>query len=116
MNGHSQQLEGSITRANSKKIFFNNIKGKRQYMSSMIKSTKNGRHFFKKMLRVTAYLSSDGSSILIAPFSLIAGVLGVAANVICSPALAVFYKGGAISINEGSDFEIKLLQDVYIYK
>lgn len=116
LNGHSQQIEGCITRANTKKIFLNNIKGKRQYMSSMIKSTKNGRHFFKKMLRVTAYLASDGSSIIIAPFSLIAGVLGVAANVLSAPVLAVFYKGGSISINEGSDFEIKLLQDVYIYK
>lgn len=116
LNGQTQALEACITKANHKKIFQNNIKGKRKYLSNMFKSTKPGCHFCKKMIRVTAYLASDGSSIIIAPFSFIAGFAAVAGNIIVSPVLATFKKGGSIAINEGSDFEIKLIQDMYIYK
>ena len=115
INGTNQSLTASITKANNKKIFLNNIKGKRTYLKSMVKSTKPGRHFFGKMMRVTKNLATDGSSIILTPFSIIAGAGAVAGNVLVSPALALFHKGGPISIHEGSDFEIKLLQDVFIY-
>ena len=115
LNGEVQPINAYVTKANSKKIFFNNIKGKRKYTSSMLHSIKPGYHFFQKMLKVSAYLANDGSSIIIAPFSLAAGFITLTGNVFASPVIAIFYKGGSISINEGSDFEIKLLQNVFIY-
>jgi len=116
INNQAQSIDACIIKANHKKIFLNNVKGKRKYLASMFKSTKPGFHFCGKMIRVSAYLASDGSSIVVAPFSLILGVLTAAGNVIISPALAVFYKGGSISLNEGTDIQIRLLQDMYIYK
>lgn len=115
LNGETQPINACVTKADSKKIFFNNIKGKRKYAVSMLKSLHPGVNFFKKMMGTTAYLASDGSSIVVAPFSLGIGVIVIAGNAIISPALAMFHKGGSISISEGSEFEIKLLQDVFIY-
>lgn len=115
LRGETQPISGKITKANEKRIFFNNIKGKRKYTASMLKSIRPGVGFFKKMWKTTTYLAGDGSSILVSPFSLAIGCLGLGGNVIVSPALAMFHKGGSISIPEGSDFEIKLMQDVFIY-
>lgn len=115
LRGETQPINAKITKADSKKIFFNNIKGKRKYTSSMFKSMRPGASFFKKMWRTTTYLAGDGASILVSPFSLAIGCLGLGGNVMVSPALAMFHKGGSIAIPEGSDFEIKLMQDVFIY-
>lgn len=115
LNEEIQPINAYITKADSKLIFRNNIKGKRKYFISMINSTKNGHHFFEKMIRVTSTLASDGSSILIAPFSLGAGVFTLGANVLLAPTLALFHKGDPIYIKAGSDFELKLSRDIYIY-
>lgn len=114
LGGEVHPITAYVTKANSKKIFFNNIKGKRKYYSSMVKSTKNGRHFCRKMMRVTASLASDGSSIILTPFSLCAGVLALGGNIIVSPVLGLFHKGDSIKINSGNIFEIKLSQDAFI--
>lgn len=108
-------INAYVTKADSKHIFFNNIKGKRKYLKSMASSTKNGRHFFKKMMGVTKNLATDGSSIVVAPFSVAAGCVGLGGNVLVSPVLALFHKGGPVAIKKDSDFEIKLIQDVMIY-
>ena len=115
LNNEIQPINAFVTKANRKNIFLNNIKGKRKYISSMVKSTKNGRHFFGKMMRVSGNLATDGSSIVVAPFSFLLGVITVSGNILISPALAVFYKGGSISIPAGTVFEIKLAQDSFIY-
>lgn len=115
LNNEVQPLVANVTKANSKMIFFNNIKGKRKYISSVIRSTKPGRHFCNKMLSVTVNLAQDGSSIIVAPFSLLFGTLAFAGNVVASPVLGMFYKGGSIYIPENSSFDIKLSQDVFIY-
>lgn len=115
IKNHTQPINAYVTKANHKKIFFNNIKGKRKYAKSMLHASKPGVHFFKKMMRVTAQLASDGSSIVLTPFSAIIGTVTMASNIMIAPAVAIFYKGGSISIPAGSDFEIKLSEDVFIY-
>ena len=52
---------------------------------------------------------------ILTPFSVVAGVIGFGANTIASPVLALFKKGDTLYLRSGSDFEIKLLQDVFIY-
>lgn len=115
LNGETQPIIGYVTRADRKRIYFNNIKGKRKYLSSTFKSIKPGFHFFRKMIRVSGYLASDGSSIVVAPFSLLAGVVAVAGNIVVSPVLGLCHKGAPISINSGSEFFVRLKQDVYFY-
>lgn len=115
LNDEVQPINASVTEANSKMIFLNNVKGKRKYISSVFNSSKPGYRFFKKMLGVTGRLASDGSSAMFMPFSFALGILGYGSNVIISPALALFHKGNSVYIREGSEIEIKLLQDVFIY-
>lgn len=109
-------MDAKITKVNFKNVFFNNIKGKRKYIKSTIKSTRPGRSFCKKMLSITGNLAQDGSSIILTPFSLGFGVLGLAGNVIVSPALGLLHKGDHVYIREGSTLEIKLLQDLVLYR
>lgn len=115
LNGETVPIEGYVTNVNGKYIFFNNIKGKRKYVKSMFASMKPGCHFFGKMLRVSGNLAADGSSIVVAPFSFIIGVLAFGGNVFVSPALALFYKGGPLLIKNGSVIQVKLAQNVFVY-
>lgn len=115
INNEIMPIHAHVTKANHKLIFCNNIKGKRKYLSGMLKSTKPGLHFYSKMFRVTENLARDGSSIIVAPFSLAAGVIVLGGNIMASPFLGTFYKGNDISVKNGSEFEVKLVQDVYIY-
>lgn len=115
LNGNVHPISAYVTKANSKHIFRNTIKGKRRYIHSMLTSSKPGCHYFGKMMRLTANLATDGSSIFVSPFSFLVGCFALAGNVLVSPVLAVFHKGDSLQIPAGSSFEIKLSQDVYIY-
>lgn len=115
LNGNIHPISAYVTKANSKHIFRNKIKGKRKYMHSMVASTKPGCHYFGKMMRLTLNLATDGSSIFVSPFSFLVGCFAFAGNVLVSPVIAVFHKGDSLQIPAGSSYEIKLSQDVYIY-
>lgn len=114
LNGEIQEVDAFIAKINHKYIFFNKIKGKNKYLSNVVKSTKNGRHFFWKMMRVTGNLASDGSSIIVAPFSIIAGVLGLGGDILISPVTGAFHKGEPIKVPSGTVVELKLKQDMFI--
>lgn len=116
IDGQVYAIDSKVTKANYKKIFFNNIKGKRKYLSSMFKATRPGFRYCGKMMSVTASLAKDGSTFILTPFPLVLGVGVVGGNVILSPIMGLFKKGDPIAIKDGSDFEIVLMQDLFIYK
>ena len=115
INDEIHPLKGTVVRAGSKNIFFNKIKGKRKYLSSTFKLMAPGGRFFQKMFGLTLQLTRGGSEILLTPFSLGIGTIGLMGNTMAAPLIAVFYKGDSISLSEGTSFEIKLAQDVFIY-
>ena len=114
LNNEVHPLNADITEANFKKIFFNNIKGERKYLNSMLQSIKPGFYFCTRMFALSGNLATEGSNIILAPFAIFLGVFATAGNIFVSPALALFYKGNSIYFREGSNFEIKLAQDVFI--
>lgn len=116
INSETSEFSARITKANRKKIFFNNIKGKRTYMKSMIKSTTPGYNYFKKMWKLSCNLCKDKGTIILSPFSFLLGTFVYGTNVIASPVVAVFSKGKSIQIPANSSFEIKLNDDVQVYK
>ncbi len=116
IDGRTYPIDAYVNKVNFKKIFFNNIKGERKYRKGLVSAAKPGCSFFGKMIRVSGNLASEGSGIILVPFSLFIGFVAFGANVIAAPAVAVFTRGGSVYIHEGSEFEIKLAQDVYIYK
>lgn len=113
--GSTVGIEAKITKANHKKIFFNNIKGKRQYWKGTADSLKPGTKFYKKMMRTTSKLANGTFTVILTPFTVVAGVAVYAVNFVGSPVFGLFSKGGRISIPAGTEFEIKLLEDVYLY-
>jgi len=115
LNGTETPLNAKITEANFKNIFFNNIKGQRRYASSTFKHLKPGFSFYKRMIASTGRLLNDGGAAVWAPFPFVAGVLGLGANTLAAPVLAIFSKGGSVSLHSGSNIEIKLTQDMIIY-
>ena len=114
-NGQTRSVHAKITKANLKKIFFNNIKGKRAYWKGVAKQIDKGENFYKKTRRTSRKLADNPVGILISPIPTITGLLVYAVNFTGSPLFAIWYKGGRISIPAGSEFEIKLLEDVYLY-
>ena len=115
VNGQTRSVHGKITKANMKKIFFNNMKGKRSYWKGVANQIDKGENFYKKTRRTSSKLADNPVGILISPIPVLTGMVVYAVNFAGSPLFALFSKGGRISIPAGSEFEIKLLEDVYLY-
>lgn len=112
--GKTRDVKAKIIKANGKKIFVNNIKGKRKYWKGVSNSTKPGAKFYRKSMNGTIKLARNPWTFIFTPFTAVAGVVVYGANIAGAPFFAVFSKGGGISIPAGTDFEIKLLEDVYL--
>ena len=112
--GQTIPINGYITRANDKKVFFNDIKGERKYLKTVWKKGSWGRALFNRMLTLTINLGGDASTLILSPFPFLYGTLCFGANTLVSPITAFFQKGGHVSIPAGSKFKIRLLEDIYI--
>ncbi len=113
--GSAYYINAKITKAGEKNIFFNNIKGKRGYLKGIINSTQPGSRFYKKAMQSTSKLAQNKWTLIFTPFTAVAGVVVYGVNIIGSPIFAMFSKGESITIPVGTQYEIKLLDDVYIY-
>lgn len=112
--GKNYNINGKITKANSKKIFFNNIKGKRQYIAGVGKRIDQGENFYKKTRKATNKMADNPILVILSPVPSIVGVAGYAVCTVLSPFTALTTKGGNLSIPSGSSFEIKLLNNAYV--
>lgn len=114
ISGVTYMADGKITKANHKKIFFNNIKGKHQYWKGVAKQVDKGQKFYNKTRNWASKLSQNPVTNLISPVPTVIGAGAYVINLIGSPILSIGSKGGRLSIPAGSDFELKLIDDVYI--
>ncbi len=112
--GSTIGVKAKITKAKHKKVFLNNIKGKHQYWAGTKDSLKLGTKFYKKMMRTTSKLANNNFTVILTPFTVVSGVVVYAVNFVGAPVFGLFSKGGRIYIPAGSEFEIKLLEDVYL--
>ena len=115
INGRTQEINAKVTKANYKKIFFNNIKGKHTYWRSVEKSIKPGKRFYDKTWATTKKLANSNMTVIFSPFTLVAGVMVFGVNIIGSPLCAMFSQGGNLSIPANTPFELKLLENTTIY-
>ncbi len=113
-NGKTYQIDGKITKANSKKIFFSNIKGKRQYWKNVAKHIDKGEDFYKKSRNISNKMSNNPILALLSPIPTTVGMAGYSVCTILSPITAIGAKGANISIPAGSNFEIKLQDPAYV--
>ena len=116
--GKTYEIDAKVSVANDKRIFLNNIKGKRMYLRSIPKTMKPGTKFFKKMWKVTCNLARNdsGVEIILTPFSFVTGTVVYVVNLALSPVLAIFYKGKSITIPKNSPFTIQLREDAVVFK
>lgn len=114
-SGKSVAINAKITKANNKNIFFNNIKGKHQYWHGVGQQVNKGERFYLKTRNVSRKLANNPIGIIISPIPAIVGWGSYAVCTVISPVTGFFAKGGNVSIPAGSNFEIKLLDDAYIY-
>lgn len=116
--GKTYEIDAKVSIANDKRIFLNNIKGKRMYLRSIPKTMKPGTKFFKKMWKVTCNLARNdsGVEIILTPFSFVTGTVVYVVNLALSPVLAIFYKGKSITIPKNSPFTIQLREDAVVFK
>lgn len=113
-NGKTIPVEGKITKANSKKIFFNRIKGKNQYIAGVNKQVQNGIKFYKKAKDLSSKLSKNSIGTLFSPIPIITGATGTAIYTVISPITGLIQKGKNISLPANTEYEIKLTKDAYI--
>ena len=113
-NGQTYSFNGKITKAVSKKIFFNRIKGKRQYLAGVGKHIDKGENFYKKTRKVSSKMSDIPIIALLSPVPTIIGIVGYAGVAVVSPVTALGVKGGNLSIPAGSTLSIKLLDGAYV--
>lgn len=116
LNDEIQPINAKVIKANKKHIFRNNIKGKRTYMKSMLSAAKPGHRFYLRMLNIAASHMNQTSGLIITPLTFASGVGVWGGNVLVSPAIALFHKGGHIALHEGSEVDVKLMQDVFVYQ
>lgn len=114
LNGRTIQIEGKITKANSKNVFFNNIKGARQYLQGVDKKISQGVNFYNKAKNLSAKMSSNPVGTVLSPIPTITGWLGSAVCTVTSPVTGLVQKGKNVSLPSGTQYEIKLTQDAYI--
>ena len=112
--GQTIPVNAYVTKAGSKNIFLNNIKGDRTYLKTMWKKGNWGRTIFNKMMTLTVNLGGEGSTLILSPFPFAYGTICLGLNTLTSPICAFFQKGGHVSIPAGSKFTIRLLDDTYI--
>lgn len=115
VNGSTKSVHAKITKANLKKVFLNNIKGKRGYIKGVSKQVDRGENFYRKTRRASTKLADNPIGAIISPIPTITGAVVYTVNLVGSPIFAIWSKGSRISIPAGSEFEIKLLEDVYLW-
>lgn len=115
INDEVQPISAKVVKANSKHIFRNKIKGKRTYIKSVINSAKPGFRLYHRMVQVSTRYVHRTAGVVVTPLSLASGVVVLGSDVIASPVISLFKKGGSVALREGSEVEVKLLQDVFVY-
>ena len=115
VNGSTKSVHAKITKANLKKVFLNNIKGKRGYIKGVSKQVDRGENFYRKTRSASTKLADNPIGAIISPIPTITGAVVYTVNLVGSPIFAIWSKGSRISIPAGSEFEIKLLEDVYLW-
>ncbi len=113
-NGVMSPITTKVSMANSRKVFLSDIKGKRKYWSNTAKMTTPG----KKVFRATKGASSSMYMIpfvnLVAFVPITIGSVFYILNATVAPVIAIFSKGGSISLPAGTKFEIKIKGDTEI--
>lgn len=114
VNGVVSYIETKVSLANSKKIFLGNIKGQRKYWSNVGKVMTPGKKTFNAMQKCSSTMNSIPIVNLFSFVPVVGGTAVYTANLVVAPVIAIFKKGGAVSLPVGTEFQIKLTKQTQI--
>lgn len=112
--GKNYAIDGKLTKANSKKVFLNNVKGKHQYWKGVANQVNNGEKFYQKARKVSSKMSNNPISSFLSPIPTAVGYVGYALCTVASPITGLAHKGGNLSVSSGAKYEIKLTKKGYV--
>ena len=113
-NGKTIPINAVVTKVNGENIFFNKIKGARQYIEGIKNKVTSATNAYKKGRSVSTKLASNPLGTIISPLPTIGGFIAGAAGTIASPITGLVQKGKDVNIPAGTTYEIKLIEDAYI--
>ncbi len=113
-NGIASKIETKLSSANSKKVFFSNIKGKRSYWHNFAKTTQPGRKFFGTTQTAASAMAAIPIVNIFSFIPLLGGAAFYTVNIVTAPIITIFTKGGNLSLPAGTSFIIKVSSDTEI--
>lgn len=108
-NGIKSSINTKVSMANSKRIFYSNIKGQRSYWKNFGKAMKPGTKFFKGAEKVSGVMYRVPIVNLLSFVPILGGTVVYTVNFVAAPVVAIFTKGGNLYIPSGTPFEAKLI-------
>lgn len=102
-----------ISKMNRKGVFFGFIGGKSNYMNNLADTANNGtiNNIYKDPCHLTEH---ECVNVVVKPVYYTAGALLQLADLLLSPVVAFFVPGNEVDIPEGTEFEIKIEDDIPI--
>jgi len=113
-DGKDIPISAVITKVNGENIFFNRIKGARQYIEGVKNKVKSATNAYKKGRSVSAKLSANPIGQILSPLPTIGGFLAGAAGTVASPLTGLLQKGKDVNIPAGTLYEIRFIEDAYL--
>lgn len=107
-NGVMSPITTTISMANSKKVFFSDIKGQRKYWKNTAKATTPGQKVFRATKSVSSSMSLIPIVNILSFVPITFGSVLYVINAGVAPIIAIFSKGGNVSLPAGTKFEIKI--------
>ena len=105
-NGITSVISTKIQHVNSKKIYHNDIKGRRKYWQNCAKSMTPGKKTFKAMNKGAKSLFPYPIINILSIVPLTIGVAVYLVNIPIAPVSSLFMKGESITLESGSIFEV----------
>lgn len=115
LGGIYQKIDTKIVKVGDKHVFLEEIKGKRSYWKNTVNKGKWGRQTFHKMNKLSASLARDKTTVILSPFTFMYGAMAGGISTLTSPVVAIFSKGGHLTIPANTIFKIKFENDVKLY-
>jgi len=113
-NGIMSKIDTKISLANSKRVFHNDIKGKHSYWKNFNKALTPGRKVYNATSNCASVFMPIPVVNILAIIPWTCGVVVYTVNFVASPFIAIFTKGGSLSLPAGTHFEIKFRNNTEI--
>ncbi|MBQ9246266.1 hypothetical protein IJ182_08375 [bacterium] len=113
-NGVLSNIETKLGIANSKKVFFSDIKGERRYWKNFSKAMTPGKKTFDATRTCASVMAPIPVVNILSIIPLLGGSVVYVVNLVAAPVVAIFTKGGHLSLPAGTQFQIKFTNDTEI--